>query len=407
MPTGRGWCFTVHGGHLGQPDATPPVLYAYVKALAAKFDAKNHRSLVMQLEKGGNTERIHIQGYIWFKSNVSHTTVKAFLALNDYHGTLAKGTLKKNFDYCTKSDTKLAGFDTVICGNVPSQGERTDLKAACEQVKERFGLQKLIEEEPMVYVRNHRGLEKVAAHWARKRVPQMRMVTTIVLHGDPDGGKSYTASQSDIDREIYNVPYSEGNTTWFDNYNGERTIVLEDFSGGISYRYLLRILDGYRLQIAVKGGFFPAAWSRVIITTNVNPQDWYSATNKRGQEQNRWSNDYDQRIGSLERRIDEIWHVEGRWSEGAVWTQVKPIPLPTEQEVFDILSTPDTVPLSGSLDQLDRPPHLRTDVFYMQCSYCERECGTLYCSQECEDMHLADIAHEIRMSKVPIVIDSD
>lgn len=404
-PKTRGWVFTIHGGHLGTPHATPAILHGKMLQLRGKFDATKHRSMVMQLEKGGNTERVHIQGYIWFKNEVRSETLKAFLECGDYHGTAAKGNLKKNFDYCTKQETKLAGFESIILGNVPSQGDRSDLRSACEQVKERFGLQKLIEEEPMVYVRNHRGLEKVAAHWARKRVPQIREVTTIVLHGDPDGGKSYTASQSDIDQEIYNVPYSEGNTTWFDNYNGERTIVLEDFSGGIAYRYLLRILDGYRLQIAVKGAFHPAAWSRVIITTNVNPQDWYSATNKRGQEQNRWSNDYDQRIGSLERRIDEIWHVEGRWSEGAVWTQVKPIPVPTEEEVFDILSSPDSVPIPPP--QEERPAIFRTDVNYMECTYCGIECGTLYCSQDCEAMHLADIAHEIRMSKEPIVIDSE
>lgn len=403
-PSGRGWCFTIHGGHLNTPDASPSFLYEHMLSIKAKFEATKHRSIVMQLERGGNTERVHIQGYVWFKSNVALATAKDLLAAGN-SPTKAKGSLKKNYDYCTKSDTKLAGFETLILGNVPSQGERTDLQQACELVKERHGLQRLIEEEPMVYVRNHRGIEKVAAHWARKRVPQLREVTTVVLHGDPDGGKSFTAMQSDVDEEIYNVPYSEGNTTWFDNYNGERTIVLEDFSGGIAYRYLLRLLEGYRLQIAIKGSFYPAAWTRVIITTNVDPQQWYSSTNKRGQEQNRWATDYDQRVGSLERRLHEIWHVEGRWSEGAVWTQVKPVPLPTEDEVLDILSSPDVLPPSPVPD--DRPLHFRADAHYMQCSYCEIECGTLYCSQECEALHLADIAHEIRMSKEPIVVDSE
>lgn len=411
MPTGRGWCFTIHGGHIGTPDATAEQLYAHMLSISAKYDPSKHRSIVMQLEKGGNTERIHIQGYVWFKSNVSHTTVTPLLDSGEYHGTLAKGSMKKNYEYCTKDDTKLPGFDTIIKGNVPTagQGARKDIAAAMELLKQRHGLDTLIEEYPVTYMRNHNGIEKIARYWARKRVPQLRTITTVVLHGDPDGGKSYQAMLSDVDNEIYNVPFAEGNTTWFDNYSGQRTIVFEDFSGSISYRYLLHILDGYRLQVAVKGAYYPAAWTRVVFTTNVNPQDWYSATNKRGQEQNRWANDYDQRIGSLERRLHEIWHVEGRWEEGAVWTQVKPLPYPpTEEEIIETLSTPGTVPVTPQEElQEERPAHFRSDVGYFECTYCGIECGTLYCSQDCEAMHLADIAHEIRMSKIPIVIDTE
>lgn len=38
---------------------------------------------------------------------------------------------------------------------------------------------------------------------------------------------------------------------------------------------LLQVLDIYPLRLPIKGGFTLARWTRVILTSNIHPRDWY------------------------------------------------------------------------------------------------------------------------------------
>lgn len=37
----------------------------------------------------------------------------------------------------------------------------------------------------------------------------------------------------------------------------------------------LKVTDKYPLKVQVKGGYVPACWTRIIITTNIHPKDWW------------------------------------------------------------------------------------------------------------------------------------
>ena len=402
---GRGFVFTIHAGHLGQhsadPDDVEDILMAHLEDMRDRFDSSKMRSFVCQLERGGNTDRFHLQGYVWFKDKVALKTCKDFVKAGDAP-QFAKGSLKKNFEYCTKQETKVHGYDTVVCGNVPTQGQgaRKDLAAACDLLKEPRGAAKAMEQFPEQYIRYSNGMKQIAAHHAAKRIPFMRDITVVVLHGDPNGGKSYTAFQSDLEEEIYPMPFSQGKSTWFDNYSGERTLLFEDYRGHVPFGEFLRLLDGYKLQVPSKGSYIPAAWTRIIITTNVDPKDWYRAINQRGMEQNRWANEFDNRVGPLERRINEIWTVNGEWDKGAVWTQIKPPPFSAEDAAFvaDLVSEIEASMASppSPRETGERPPYFRRDNVYTVCLFCGKESGMAYCDQVCMDADLAEIAEGIR-----------
>ena len=62
---------------------------------------------------------------------------------------------------------------------------------------------------------------------------------------------------------------------WFDGYNGDKTLLLDELRGNIKLSYLLQILDPYPLKVEVKGGTVNAEWDRVFITTNTPPEKWY------------------------------------------------------------------------------------------------------------------------------------
>jgi len=62
----------------------------------------------------------------------------------------------------------------------------------------------------------------------------------------------------------------------FQGYRGQKTIVLDEYEGqGISYKQLLRILDGHQLRLNLKGKHTYAKWNKVFITSNKDPNRWF------------------------------------------------------------------------------------------------------------------------------------
>ena len=52
-------------------------------------------------------------------------------------------------------------------------------------------------------------------------------------------------------------------------------LLIDDFNGRIPIDELLRLLDGYRLMLETKGSMTMAQWTKVYITSNQRPEDWY------------------------------------------------------------------------------------------------------------------------------------
>jgi len=66
---------------------------------------------------------------------------------------------------------------------------------------------------------------------------------------------------------------------WFDGYTGQQVAIFDDFYGDVSIDVMLKVLDLYKLNVPVKGGF--VAWNpkRIYITSNKSPTDWYNELN--------------------------------------------------------------------------------------------------------------------------------
>ncbi len=85
-----------------------------------------------------------------------------------------------------------------------------------------------------------------------------------------------------------------GGAVWFDTYDQEETLLLDNFTGHfMPYTMLLRVLDGYPMMIPTKGGHTFAAWKNVLITSIWHPREWYDLHN----------------LSELMGRLDERGHV--------------------------------------------------------------------------------------------------
>lgn len=108
--------------------------------------------------------------------------------------------------------------------------------------------------------------------------PCRREVRVLVLWGDPGVGKTWRAFNdiwSDVPHYRLPPPPPRG-VPWFDGYDSEDKLIVDDFDGNqLTFRYLLQILDHYELRLQVKGAFTWAAWTKVVITSNTRPEDWY------------------------------------------------------------------------------------------------------------------------------------
>jgi len=90
-----------------------------------------------------------------------------------------------------------------------------------------------------------------------------------VIVGPTGTGKStYAAAQED--------PYFKQNSGWWDGYDGQTTVVLDDFYGWLKYDDMLRLMDRYPLLVQTKGGQRQFLARKLLITSNSLPRSWYS-----------------------------------------------------------------------------------------------------------------------------------
>lgn len=97
----------------------------------------------------------------------------------------------------------------------------------------------------------------------------------------------------------FKLEHPGGHMVWWDGYEGQSLLILDDFTGWIPLTQLLNILDGYPMTLNVKNGRTMANWTTVVITSNLHPRDWYSKDVMAHHDHGR----------ALKRRIDELWEV--------------------------------------------------------------------------------------------------
>jgi len=62
---------------------------------------------------------------------------------------------------------------------------------------------------------------------------------------------------------------------WWQNYHGERVIIIDEYAGQWPIAYLLTVLDRYPMDIEYKGGSTQLNGKLFLITSNTPPQEWY------------------------------------------------------------------------------------------------------------------------------------
>lgn len=228
-------------------------------------NAQEIRFICAGVETCPSTGRKHIQGWLqlWNKKRLGG--VKKLLNDKSIHLEACRGSEYDNEKYCKK------GGQWWSAGKFIKQGQRVDLEHIHAQIQEGANVSDIMNEHPTMYCKYRNGIKDMVQDVQCKRAKEFRHVEVTVLEGPTGVGKTRKAYE-ETDFMIH------GNRMeWWDGYNGEESICIDEFANSVKITDMLRLLDGYRCRLDVKGSFTYAMWKKVYITTNLEWDKWYPA----------------------------------------------------------------------------------------------------------------------------------
>lgn len=269
----------------------------------------NHdcKYLVFQLEKGIQGTQ-HIQACIYYE-NPRAWPKKAFPNAHIEPAKMAVNAIA----YCKKEDTRMkegiladgatftapeAGFWEK--GEQPEKGRRTDLENVARMISvDKKKLEEVAELEPSYYVRYHKGLQALQSIIQKHRT---EMPAVIWLWGKAGVGKT----RYPIDKHGIDNCYIKTLKGWWDGYNQQDVIIIDDFTPtDWDFRDLLRLTDRYPYTAQIKGGTVKINSSFIYITCEYHPEQVYRNVDSIGK-----STDDKNTLHQLLRRIKHIYEIK-------------------------------------------------------------------------------------------------
>jgi hypothetical protein len=206
----------------------------------------------------GDSGTPHLQGFMHLKKRLRITGLRK-LGIK-CHLEQAKGTSQQAADYCKKEG------DFVEFGELRSeQGKRNDIHSAIADLKDGTPMKTIAEDHSAVFVKFGRGLRDLALTLSSSY--DHDSTRGLWIYGPPGTGKSHAARAIDPDA------YLKAQNKWFDGYNGEHTIILDDLDTNVLGHHLKIWSDKYACTGETKGGTTPLQHRLFIITSNYHPDD--------------------------------------------------------------------------------------------------------------------------------------
>lgn len=223
---------------------------------------------IYQLECSPTTCLPHFQGYLHFPSPVRLNALKRLLPTA--HLETCKGTPAQNIEYCSKPETRMEGPWEYGVPPSEERGKRTDWEHIRDMCKEGLKDVDFAEQYPGHFARNYSGIKRLKGVFMK---PRTEMPDVRVICGPPGTGKSSWA------RDNYPDAYwKPPNNKWWDYYDGEESVIIDEFKGWIPYNDLNKLCDMYPYYVEIKGTSTPIPALNVVLISNYHPADWYDSS---------------------------------------------------------------------------------------------------------------------------------
>lgn len=248
------------------------------------------KHITWQVELCPSTERVHTHMVFWMGEPVK------FMQLCDMKNKIFgmasflkcdriqfKGIFKIDgaLKYCTKEETRIAGPWTE--GNLPKQGQRSDLMAVADTIQEAgygsAGIKRAAEQHPAEFMRYHGGITRYA-RLLTDRPPSSTVEDIVCCWGMPGSGKTYYAEH--LSDSVFAVPAVKNNNVmpYFDNYRNEEVLFVDEMQGSLfAFAEWKKLFnpgsDPTKRELLCRESAVPFGSRVVVFCTNRNPLSWW------------------------------------------------------------------------------------------------------------------------------------
>lgn len=214
-----------------------------------------------QLELGGNTNYLHWQLLIAMDKKCRLAHIKKLYG-DGIHAELSRSSAAR--DYVWKDDTAVAGTKFELGTFKLRRNNSKDWDSIRDSAKRG----RLDDIPADVYVRNYSSLKRIATdHMEPVGIER----EVFVFWGRTGTGKSRRAwAEAGLDA----YP-KDPRTKFWDGYRNHAHVVIDEFRGAIDVSHLLRWFDRYPVIVEVKGSSVVLSASKIWITSNISPDDWF------------------------------------------------------------------------------------------------------------------------------------
>ncbi len=279
---GRAWCFTLNNPSNVQVDS--------IRHLEGWDGCV--RYLVCQEEVGEEEGTRHLQGYMELLKRFSLSSIKKLIP--GAHFEQRRGTQAQAVAYSKKISTRVEDGIVIEFGVMARSKCCSDL---IESIENGACLSEIAEQFPQEYMRNFRGIEALKGKLTKKRFYAMKIE---VFWGPTGTGKSFTAWKENPN--AYEVTYPKGSSWFWQGYEGQETVILDEFASQIKLQDLLRLLDRYPFSVDQKHGGTQFTSKKIVICSNFDPSDWYAQAAFEGREA----------LGRRLREYGKVWKFDER-----------------------------------------------------------------------------------------------
>lgn len=213
------------------------------------------------------TNRHHWQGYIEFAQQVDESEVRSLLGPGAFV-QIRYGPQQAAINYTKKPES-------AIPNTWLEQGRPHDLPVGemwatvKESIENGATYPDIARSAPRLAFQYASGIKSVID--ALNEPPEWRDVKCFLYWGQSGAGKTRRVKEQEGYLNVYIKPPGP----WWDGYNGQPVVLLDEFSGETPFQDLLRWTDGHPLRVPFKGGFKAALWNKVYFTSNIPRDAWY------------------------------------------------------------------------------------------------------------------------------------
>lgn len=217
--------------------------------------------IIGQLEEGENTGYLHWQLCVAFKEKQSLNGVKRVFG-DSCHAELSRSSAA--LAYVQKDETGIPGTRFELGARPILRSSKVEWESVWSSAKS--GNMDAIPAH--IRLVNYRTIRSISSDYSRA-VGMERIC--YVFWGKTGSGKSRRAWE-EASMDAY---CKDPRTKFWDGYQDEKFVVMDEFRGGIDVSHLLRWLDRYPVRVEIKGSSKPLKAEKIWITSNISPEMWY------------------------------------------------------------------------------------------------------------------------------------